>query len=581
MKTTAAFLTLLALSGSLKLKSSPETSTSNSVKQILKTGDQSGRIRSKGWERRRSQRNSTQSNEPVHLSSDLLSWEPVVGHLQFEKIGNLVPTVKLRPMVINIDLWKIHEQLWKRMENMQRYRGETWRAETNKASQWLRTVTTTLGMKSLKERANRDVLGVLGTVIGLFNFWHGQTQEQLEQRIQKALKTTATRVDALQHWQEQELGTIQRLVERFKKLDNVTQKKEALEGWEELEHRVQALLMVVAGLGRGTLHPAILDLAMLLEALPGFLEHQRRSNLLSLLTNHLDVLACPVSHWTQGYTLRIVVHIPFQQSGHRQAELYLHRQVPLGFRPNLTSWVHSEGRLLAVDKDGFMELQQEDLSRCIHLGNHHLCAHLAAAFTSSKGSCLGALWAEDWTMVRHRCPLISQPALPGAWPTGSKQVAVLLPQPAMLLIQCSDGRSGHETLQGYGLILVPEGCRAVSDEIELLGPGEDEEDKVMAMEVNLTAWNTIAPELNLATNLTISRPEPMTSLTGSIEEILNGKPLFHWTMIIAIALALVAMIVCVTFLLYVYCRFKLAQKLNPAIEAVTEAPNHEYEEPNP
>ena len=577
----------LVLSWSQRSSSSQDSLMSVSPKKTLK---QNNSLQRNGSEVGRGQRSNTPP-PALDLSNfdSLLKWKEVTGHLQFEKQGQLIPTAKMGHLVINVDLWKVQTEVWRRLDRMREFRPQTWTAETSRARKWLQTIITTLGMKPTKDRTGRDVVGALGTILGVFNYWQSRDHTELEDRIKKALKQTATRVDALDNWQRKQTGTLTEMIKLFKKMDKEIQAREVLVEWMHLEHQMQALLSVVTGLGHGKLHPAILELATLFEVLPRFLEHQRRLNLLSPLSNYLEVLACPISHWTQGYMLRIVLHVPFQQSGHRPADLYFHRQVPLGSQHNLTIWAITSGKWLIVDGERSAEIQQQDLVQCTRLGNSRYCTHLAAAFSSSRGSCLGALWAGDWETVRSRCPLISHPALPGAWQMGAGRVVLQLPEPALLLVQCPDGRSSHEILQGYGLISVPEGCRAVSDELEILGPGgELEEKEAVQIEVNASSWEILTPELHRVTNLNISRPETMTSLADDVQKILQKKPLLNWFTALALILALIAVLVCAAFLLYVYCRFKIAQRAaeiptqtSPTHEEAPIVNTHVYDEPDP
>ena len=555
---------LLALSLSQRSLFSQATSRSNSQNLTLKgkISDTSGlRRKSRGFNERRS--NITLRKQDLSRSKSLLEWYPVEGHLQFEKLGRIVPTAKMGHIVINIDMWEVQKELWQRLDKMKEHWSITWKSRTKKAMEWMSTIMQTLGMRQFKHRTNRGVLGALGTLIGAFNFWQSQNHADLEQKIRMALKETATRVDALQSWQDKQASLFQQMMDGLHKSNNHSASQDAQIAWMEFEHKMQALRLVVNGLVHGKLHPAIQDLIGWSSALQRFSDHHRQAALRSPLQNPLEALGCPVSFWTREHLLRLVVHIPLKQQGHREAELFAHRRLPLRSRRGLTTWVQSTGALLATDGERFLEMQQADLDRCVQLRDIRFCSHLAVAFVNSKGSCLGALWAEDWLAVRTNCVLINQPATTGAWQTGSGMVAVLFPEAATLLVQCPDGRASHESVQGYGLILVPEGCRAVSEEVEILSPGEDQEKKIVSIEVNASSWEVLAPEILKLPDLTISRPKSMTALADKVNRILHKDPMFKWTTILALCIAAVAALVCVALLAFVYCKFKIAQKKVP------------------
>ena len=530
---------------------------------------------------------STKNLDPkkARAAENLAEWtqglriEKATGRMQFQRIGAVYPSSKWGHIIIKIKPQLLHKAILDRKEkatwfNMSMLEHIILRAEKR----------LDLDMRVFQTRDNRqqrDVFGVLGGMVGLFNLWQTRNIQRLEESTRRALRTTALQVDSLIGSLNQQRRTLLSLQKELREKKAYELKQELALDWLELESHLLAFSDLAQTLIHGKLNRGLFRLIDMDETWHKFVAHQLRLDRLVPFEFHYQLLGCPTTFWTKDNWINLVIHIPTIQKEHRPLGLFRPKWNPV-LREGIAYHLQlPDSPLLARTSEGYWATDEKEIGECFKVAKTHYCMGKTIPLADSRGSCLSALWEGRWETVKARCPMTAQKALPGAWTTARNKVAIYSPNNTLLLTQCKDGKAAHRQIQGYVLVSLMEGCQAAMSGLRIIGPSNETDRVLETVEVKPEDWSKVMPVMDR--DVEISIPQPVQSVFEKIQDqMAEGEDHTFPLVIIALVVAAAAFLTALVFLLYFYYRFNRAAAATfdmvelPEVQ-VQEAPNKAHE----
>jgi len=280
--------------------------------------------------------------------------------------------------------------------------------------------------------------------------------------------------------------------------------------------------------------------------------------------------------------LLVFIHVPLHMRGHLM-NLYEYLDVPVaiqGSKHSLT--IEPETRFLAVnpDRDGFLMLREEDLSRCETIGSFFWCANYNYQLKEPAKYCITSLF---WRMQESAHTICKT-----AVATDSVQIVqstqntfhLFHPSPMPLTVQCPAEAEKHLEWRGSKQLRLEPGCRGFGRGYEINAyPEYSSNVTIVTSELS---WATRQLTLNLPPiKLDEMLPEPpkvkimVEDLVGEYNKIANAEkfigPLSPSRIIHNLFGGFLSTVSIVVVILIVMCCFK--DRIIAAINTLLTSPN--------
>ena len=505
------------------------------------------------------------TTQPVKSTGPVrLTVEPVADEAVFEHVGAVWPSaewrhiaVSMRRTVLAARLQKVARQATRL--NMTALLQRVWWAEDQ-----LRRDFALFEAQPV-DRMARDVLGVLGGIVGVFNMWSSHRIEARVDANRQALRTTVLQVENVRKYIEEERGQLDALLAAARHTTLESQKNTLLAEWEDVAAHLGWMTDLAADLARGHAGTGLLHAVRMSQEWPRVVAAVHAQGMEPVFPHVHALAACPTTFWMEQQVLKVFIHVPVIGRGLHPFRLFRPLSRPISHGGALFTVAGLDNLRMAVSNDNrtFWEVTTGDLAECLTFGSVHVCLGRAVSLTGPQGTCMAALWAGLMPTILRRCALHALPPDFGAWPLGSNRIAIWAPAPRHLLARCRTGQTMRETIHGYVLVSLPEGCDAISDDWILKGGHTDHGRVLVTVSVNSSEWGSVLP-LDGQGNVNVTWPQPVASMVEAINRQLEDseQSLGLWT-VLAISLSVIAVSITVLFLIYVYVRFRMAAPATP------------------
>ena len=405
------------------------------------------------------------------------------------------------------------------------------------------------------------------SMLGLFNAYEGKKTMKLAEANSKAVNKVMEEVDAVREYAQvnnEQMDEAKTQVIRLGK----TQNSDALKSyWERTKGIITAVEEIAAAATRQRLHTSIRQIIDLDEIWRGYVKKVEKNDWVPAFLHSQHLHQVPASYAGGRRAVDIQVHIPLRQKRATAWRLLkfiprpmLHNQVMLTILPIRAR--------LAVDlnTDAYMEIEKDVLDACTELPNARYCPEtVKVVHTDAAGSCLAAIWSGRWTDIEEMCWIRFRKPRTTAWAEGPTKFIVIAPNQTTALIKCDHKTPVSASLQGYLGIMLAEGCILTTKEFELhAGNGTFDERFSVSVDSNSSSRmvREIMDELE-QTNISFSVKSPISihSAKAEVKRIIEEGQ--SWTLFstgtwIALSVALVAVVIVIGFITFLWCRIKFS-----------------------
>jgi len=181
---------------------------------------------------------------------------------------------------------------------------------------------------------------------------------------------------------------------------------------DAIEKKFQSMVWHHENVVKSAQHHQLAPGALPHDVLDGIIDHvtavTNKKNLVPFVTFASDLFQIEVSHLytlaTDKFTL--ILHIPMVTNSNL---LDLYKFLPLPIHFNFASNISimpdvGQTNLLAIGhSQSFQAISSTDLHACLHLGDTFFCKGRKVMETSSKRSCLGALYMANSNSIQNNC----------------------------------------------------------------------------------------------------------------------------------------------------------------------------------
>lgn len=337
------------------------------------------------------------------------------------------------------------------------------------------------------------VLGVIGTVFGLFGLSHLLGLEETDSHL-------VEKVEAVEH--EQELTRLrleviqQDLIGVLTALETLRQEVRVTNAVTVFINNARHLLGLLKTVEEAM--PALHQHQLPPNVVPVHLLHKKWPQLQKMALQQKGQLA--ISHPLQTYQLpasaviherklNILVHIPLvsQLVGWN---LYAMQQKPILVNSTsgntMVAWVRPEHDFIAsrsLSDRNYVVLTTSEVDKCLKVGHDYFCTGLVVR-RGKKDTCLGRLFQNDLQDLHRYCPVFIDPVDHAAF-QGTSAWRVFQQKSGVVRMSCSNGTTLSWVKQGVFDLSFDPGCDYVTPHFHLHGDPTPLSDHLEAV-INLT-----------------------------------------------------------------------------------------------
>jgi hypothetical protein len=345
-------------------------------------------------------------------------------------------------------------------------------------------------MKETSDRDKRQILGFISMGMSIFNL--GKIQ-QLDYELGTFEEKTTDGFRHVAHVlqeEDQAITTIAANVNKIKSVTEFTLLKLAEDEKEIIAlARVMKIMAIlnsmdaeIASWGRGLdslqngkLHPSLINAKVLKKAFQKITEKARKMGMRPLHQELSSIYKCPVSYIsTTDHIIKMFVHVPLTE--HEPLSLFEHLPIPQ-MVDNILLTVEGTRNILATDIEGRrgLEMSEFDLLRCqsedVHNGKLYICPNTNLIQNNIRNSCLGSMFFGNKKKMMEKCrifPFLSEQEFVQQV---SENTVSICPQEDITVRQSCQGKiTILPNITGLTTVTVPAGCKLVSEKYTFISP---------------------------------------------------------------------------------------------------------------
>ena len=413
----------------------------------------------------------------------------------------------------------------------------------------------------------RGVAGVLGGVLGLYNTVEGKSTHALAEANSKAIRKVMESVDAMREFGEKNAQRLDTTREEMMQVAQLNSKTALELYWDQTRDLIRAAGQVAMGATRQRLDPAILNIIDMENIWQGFMMKVAMDEWVPAFQHSQHLYQVRASFIGNTEEVKIQVHVPMRQAAATRWELLRFIPRPIYQEGVMITILPIKARL-AVDPitHAYMELEQDTFESCNSIPGELYCPDtVRVVHTANTGSCLAAIWSENWQTIEETCWIQARKPTITAWAEGPNKFVVIAPTTLTVHVTCPHRPARAADVTGYKQIHLASGC-VLTTEVFTLHAGNETMDERFHVEVDTTGSASMIRNatLNLETGerlAKLDRPMAVHSVAAEVKQILeDGK---RWSFFgtktwIAIGLATAALVGVTGFIGFLWCRIKFA-----------------------
>lgn len=479
----------------------------------------------------------------------------VKGAAYFEEAGYVIPEAGNAAMAIKLEVDKTINAL-----------EEYARLAKNKSTrtQWIsrEAMAITHRLKAVQklyaapEREERDIAGIIATILGIKNQWDLNTMKSRLSGQEKATRLVVKEIHANKDFAEGLQKEVDEMNHEYKKflvkfgtrVATRWAETELLEAWIPAYQNASALANVLESAFHHRLHADINGLVDMEEAWGTMQETARRKG--DELPEHgwQAILATDIDYFALTTNeLIIVAHLPTRRQQQKPMKKYRWRGGPL-VHGNRILELQPQHTTLAVDeKEAVVVLQEQ--GRCRNFGIMTYCegTTIKEMYPASQ-RCVTALFRMQYERAQQLCTGQVRPIQEEIWPITTDAYLISSEKGRTFTVECKDGTETAQYIEkGLWEVTVAEGCKILAPEWAT-GQGGYKNETLISIEIGgvdmfvenpKTTNVTEELEMNLSR---IRRPTPAAMYEEQIENELNRRG-WRTQDIVTTSLAAIAMLI--------------------------------------
>ena len=413
----------------------------------------------------------------------------------------------------------------------------------------------------------RNVAGILGGVLGLYNTAEGKQTHHLAEANSKAIQKVMESVDALREYGEKNSQRLDTTMEELMQVNQLNSMTAVERYWDQTRDLITAAGQVAMGATQQRLDPAILAIVDMENIWQGFLLKISMDDWVPAFTRSQHLYQVKASFLGDTELVKIQVHIPMRQAAATRWELLRFIPRPV-FQDGVMFTILPIQARLAVDPvtHAYMEIEEDTLGSCSEVPGALYCPDtVRVVHTDNSGSCLAAIWSEVWANIESTCWIQARRPTTTAWAEGPNRFVIIAPTTLTVHVDCPHRPARATMISGYKLVSLKSGCR-LTTEMFTLHAGNETMDERFHVEVDTEGSSSMIRNatLNMATGERLAQlrhPMAVHSVAAEVTRILEeGR---NWSLFgkkawVAIILSAVALFLILAFILFLWCRIKLA-----------------------
>ena len=183
-----------------------------------------------------------------------------------------------------------------------------------------------------------------------------------------------------------------------------------------------------------------------------------------LLTNApSDLFQLEISYLFDGDNVHLILHVPSVPESSLLRLLKLH-PFPLPITSNFSVIPSVKDDILAISSGMFRysaQISSVDLLGCHTINNIYLCEKSGVLSKKLNGTCMGALYVQDFTAAQELCDLELQPSRELVKPLLRNEFLIFSPEPQTSFVTCQNGTQSEIYVPiGISKIHISAGCKA-------------------------------------------------------------------------------------------------------------------------
>lgn len=419
-----------------------------------------------------------------------------------------------------------------------------------------------LARKMDETRSEKDILGMLASMLGLFN---GVKTHELQTRLDSyddTARATIKHIDVMGDHINNNADHIYAIEKEMTKdedlLSKISMAELVEERWMQCKPAIRATRSLVTSAMHHRLDASIMELLDLGKEWESFLQQLKNNGMTPAITNFLHLFQLKVSLLSDGNTVQLISEVPVTDD--RAVAMTLWRWIPVPVViKGLLMDVATTDRWLAVDEETNTTSTMDDytIEQCTALLDTYYCRTAAVRYSSSAGVCLHAVFMRNWQEVGRRCVLTVRPMDTGVVPIGINTFVITTPMATDILVFCKGKSKRVFHLEvGMSRLDMPRGCSASTTRWTTVEGSRSSATHVIPLNVSDAEGISAAMEkVYTKGNVTVHAPTHVHSVTRELEAKLEAHR-WSWIQWLAICLAAIAVIIVVVFVAFLYCKAK-------------------------
>ena len=177
-----------------------------------------------------------------------------------------------------------------------------------------------------------------------------------------------------------------------------------------------------------------------------------------------DLFQLEISYFYDGENIHLLLHVPSIPENSMLRLLKLH-PFPLPINSNFSVIPSVRNDILAISAGGqtrySSQISSVDLLGCHSVNNVYLCEKSGVLNKDLNGTCMGALYIQDFSAAQELCDLEIQPSKEIVRPLLRNQFLIFSPEPQTSFITCqNESQSEKYVPMGISKMEISAGCRA-------------------------------------------------------------------------------------------------------------------------
>ena len=393
-------------------------------------------------------------------------------------------------------------------------------------------------------REAKDAAGLVAILGGIFNLWHGKTVERRLEHHEEAIRATVREIDGVEKMAEGNQRNIDRLNrimrEEMNILKGVDFVRECENAWVKLRSKAQATIAVVSNGLQHKLGVEILGLVNLAKEWKEFQLQLKGHGWMPAIENFLQLFQLHTDVHKSDRGLTLTVTIPVVKEGTSHMRMMEIERRPLWLKDRLMDIQISDEIFVIDNRTGSLMTMTRARRKesCINLGRSWYCLTPEARNTKEEGSCVKAIYLDDWAQVRRKCELVQRPVTSRIWTMGKNEFLVATPKTLAIVVHCDGSEEVVRIERGMYRLRLPQGCWAASGAFRTVASGGRH------VETKTVEMDGIDIEGLMPTNGTkeesMERVESVYSAASEVEQLLShSDSTLSW---VAVALAIAAVV---------------------------------------